>query len=101
MEMNLRSDDSFVQDDGWYEHARLYKEFLKKAKDKNLVLLEIGVGYNTPAIIRYPFEQMTYLNNNTTLIRIKKDYETCPTAIKEKTMLFDEDIDNILSKLNN
>ena len=51
MEMNLRADDRFVQDSGWYEHARLYQEFIDKIKGKKVVLLEIGVGYNTPSII--------------------------------------------------
>ncbi len=99
MEMNLRAGDRFVQDTGWYEHAKMYREFLEKSKDKKLVLIEIGVGYNTPAIIKYPFEQMTYLDKNTHLIRINKDYAFCPEEIRDKTLLFNEDTSKILTDL--
>lgn len=99
MEMNLRSDDRFVQDDGWYVHAQNYQNFVDKTRNKKLVLLEIGIGYNTPAIIKYPFEQMTYTNKNTHLIRINKDYAICPDDIARKTILFDEDILKILENL--
>ena len=99
MEMNLRADDRFVQDDGWYEYAKLYREFLEKSQNKNLVLVEIGVGYNTPAIIKYPFERMTLLNKKTTLIRINKDYAICEKEIKDRTVLFDEDVKLIISNL--
>lgn len=99
MEMNLRADDRFVQDTGWYEHAKMYRDFLEKAKDKKLVLIEIGVGYNTPAIIKYPFEQMTYLDKNTHLIRINKDYAFCQEEIRDKTLLFNEDTSKILTDL--
>ncbi len=99
MEMNLRSDDRFVQDEGWYEHAKLYQEFLEKTKNKKLVLIEIGVGYNTPAIIKYPFEQLTYLNKNINLIRINKDYPTCPHEIETKTILFNEETNKIIKDL--
>lgn len=99
MEMNLRADDKFVQDAGWYEHARLYQEFLENIKGKNVVLLEIGVGYNTPAIIKYPFERMTYQNKNFNLIRINKDYPIASEEISSKTICFDEDTMQILKDL--
>ena len=99
MEMNLRSDERFVQDDGWYQHAKLYRNFLDKLKGKKVVLIEIGVGYNTPAIIKYPFEQMTYFNKNFRLVRINKDYAVCSDKIAKKTILFNEDVNDILKKL--
>lgn len=99
MEMNLRADDDFVQDKGWYEHAELYQEFLDKTKNKKLLLIEIGVGYNTPGIIKFPFERMTFLNKNTHLVRINKGYPICPEEIKNKTVLFDEDVAEILLNL--
>jgi len=74
MEMNLRADDKFVQDDGWFKHAQLYQNFIDKIQNKKVTLIEIGVGFNTPTIIKYPFERMMYLNKNFTLIRINKDY---------------------------
>lgn len=99
MEMNLRADDKFVQDAGWYEHARLYQEFLDKIKDKKVVLLEIGVGYNTPAIIKYPFERLVYQNKNFNLIRINKDYPIASEEISNKTICFDEDTMQVLQDL--
>lgn len=95
METNLRKDNLFVQDKNWYEANERYNKFLSKIGDNNVVFLELGVGFNTPVIIRYPFEQWTYDNENATLIRLNKDY---PDAIKEnesKTIGFDEDINEI------
>lgn len=74
MEMNLRKDGNFVQDENWYKQSEKYEKFLEKAEGKKLVLLEIGVGFNTPGIIRFPFEQLTNSNKDTKLIRINKDY---------------------------
>ena len=99
MEMNLRADDKFVQDAGWYEHAKLYQDFIDKLKGKKVVLIEIGVGYNTPAIIKYPFERMTYQNKNFNLIRINKDYPIASEEISSKTICFDEDTMQVLQDL--
>lgn len=99
MEMNLRADDKFVQDEGWYAHAKAYQNFIDKIKNKKVVLIEIGVGYNTPVIIKYPFERMTYFNKHTNLIRINKDYAICSDEIKDKTILFNENVSDILQKL--
>ena len=95
METNLRKDNLFVQDDKWYEANERYTNFLSKIGDDKVVFLELGVGFNTPSIIKYPFEQWTYDNDDATLIRINRDY---PDAIKEnesKTIGFDEDMDEI------
>lgn len=95
METNLRKDNMFVQDDKWYEANERYTNFLSKIGDDKVVFLELGVGFNTPSIIKYPFEQWTYDNDDATLIRINRDY---PDAIKEnesKTIGFDEDMDEI------
>lgn len=74
MEMNLRKDINFVQDEKWYEKSEKYDKFMQKAKGNNLLLLEIGVGFNTPGIIRFPFEKITNIEDKTKLIRINKDY---------------------------
>ena len=100
MEMNLRKDVNFVQDENWYIQSKKYEEFLNKTKNKNLVLLEIGVGFNTPGIIRFPFEQITYGNNKATLIRINKDYPLTMLEIKNKTISFNEDTNKIINDLN-
>lgn len=99
MEMNLRSDDRFVQDEGQYEHAKSFQNFIVKTKNKNVVLIEIGVGYNTPSIIKYPFEEMTFSEKKTNLIRINKDYAFCSSEIKDKTVLFNENVKSILLDL--
>lgn len=99
MEMNLRKDANFVQDENWYKMAKNYEEFLRLSEDKNLLLLEIGVGFNTPGIIRFPFEQMVYNNINTNLVRINKDYAFVNKEIENKTILFDEDTNKIIKDL--
>ena len=99
MDMNLRKDANFVQDENWYKQAKEYEKFLDRTKNKNVVLLEIGVGFNTPGIIRFPFEQMTEKNLNTTLIRINKDYPSTILEIKDKSILFNEDTNKIIEDL--
>lgn len=99
MDMNLRKDENFVQDEHWYEMSQRYDEFLNKIQNKNVVLLEIGVGFNTPGIIRFPFEQMTANNLRTTLIRINKDYPLPMLEIRNKTISFDENPNKIIEDL--
>lgn len=97
--MNLRKDANFVQDENWYKQSEKYESFLNNNENKNVVLLEIGVGFNTPGIIRFPFEQMTYNNFNTILIRINKDYSQTMLDINNKTVSFDEDTRQIIEDL--
>lgn len=97
MDMNLRKDANFAQDENWYRQSKRYSEFLTRAK--NVVLLEIGVGFNTPEIIRFPFEQMTANNEQITLIRINKDYPLPMLEISSKTISFDEDTNKIIEDL--
>lgn len=99
MEVNVRIDANFIQDENWYKQDKRYGEFLDKSQDKNLLLLEIGVGFNTPGIIRFPFEQMVYNNVNTHLVRINKDYAFASKEIEDKTILFDEDTNKIVEDL--
>lgn len=99
MEMNLRKDGNFIQDENWYKQSKNYEDFLDRIKDKNVVLLEIGVGFNTPGIIRFPFEQMVYNDLKTTLIRINKDYPQAMLEIKNKIISFNEDTNKIIEDL--
>ena len=95
METNLRKDDLFVQDNEWYEMNRRYVNYLNRIHGKKVVFLELGIGYNTPSIIRFPFEQMTYENENATLIRLNRDF---PEGVKEnikKTIAFTEEMSDI------
>ena len=72
--MNLRCDDTFVEDKHWYEQADRYSQFIEKSYDKRLLLLEFGVGFNTPVIIRFPFERMAAQFPQTSLVRFNRDY---------------------------
>jgi len=74
MTTHLRVDSSFVMDDYWYQQNDAYKNFVKSNKDKKVLLLEFGVGFNTPSIIRFPFERQTIHNENWYLVRFNKDY---------------------------
>lgn len=99
MDMNLRKDANFVQDENWYRQSKKYEDFLSRSKGKNVVLLEIGVGFNTPGIIRFPFERMTANIEKTTLIRINKDYLNPMLEIENKTISFNEDTNKIIEDL--
>lgn len=99
MEVNLRKDAYFVQDNTWYEQNRAYDNFVESMKDKKVVLLELGVGFNTPTIIRFPFEQMTLQNKNWNLVRINKDNITTWLDIGDKAILVEDDIDNVIREL--
>ena len=100
METNLRVDNLFVQDKKWYEANERYNSYLNKISNEKVVFLELGVGYNTPGIIRYPFEQLTYNNPDAALIRINKDYPEAIEDNKSKTISFDEDIGEIFDYLS-
>ena len=79
MEVNVRKDGHFVEDERWHLQAQRYYDFVRTACGKKLVMLEYGVGFNTPVIIRYPFERMAAEFPQTSLIRINKDYPECQT----------------------
>lgn len=100
MEINIRKDAFFVEDDNWNKLSRAYEKFINDNMDKKLVLIELGVGFNTPGIIRFPFEQLTFNNSNITLIRINDKYNDMAYEIKEKAFCIKEDcskaIQNIL-----
>ncbi|MBR2289764.1 MAG: hypothetical protein IJ867_03990 [Clostridia bacterium] len=95
MEPNLRKDGNFVQDELWYQQNERYEDFLKNAKGKKLVMLEFGVGFNTPGIIRFPFEQMASINENWTLVRLNRDTK-CMYGLNDKQFIpIHEDLNEI------
>ena len=100
METHLRKDSYFVQNENWYNQNEKYNEFLNNNKNKKVLLFELGVGFNTPGIIRFPFEQMTYQNDNWSLIRINKDNCECFLDIKKKSICVEKDIKEIIDLLN-
>ena len=96
--MNLRSDDRFVEDEGWHKAARRYDEFNKTHKGK-VLYLELGVGYNTPVIIKSPFWQRTFDNPQATHACINFDEAVCPEQIEDKAILIEGDIGEVLEDL--
>jgi NAD-dependent SIR2 family protein deacetylase len=99
MDVNLRHNDAFVEDKIWLEAQERYSDFLQTISGKRIVLLELGVGFNTPGIVRYPFEQLTYQNPDATLIRFNRDYPLGASDNKAKTISFDEDISKVIVEL--
>ena len=73
MDPHLRKDDYFVEDEYWHHQKQAYVDYISSVKDENTLLLEFGVGFNTPGIIRYPFEEMSFNNKNWHLARFNKD----------------------------
>jgi len=99
MKINLRADQYFIEDKAWDESNKRYDEYVSNVGLKKVVYLEFGVGYNTPGIIRYPFEQQTYRNPNAHLIRFNKDHSDGAKENEDKTISFTEDISTILENM--
>ncbi|MCC8159956.1 MAG: Sir2 silent information regulator family NAD-dependent deacetylase [Oscillospiraceae bacterium] len=101
MTMNLRCDDTFVQDDGWYAAANRYDDFVRRHKNMKILFLELGVGGNTPVIIKYPFWRMTSENPQATYACINYGEAVCPEAIERQSICINGDIGEILTRLKN
>lgn len=99
MTVNLRCDDTFVQDRGWYAANARYEEFVHKYKDARILFLELGVGGNTPAIIKYPFWRLTSRNQNATYACINYGEAFCPPQIRRQSVCIDADIADVLAAL--
>ena len=99
MTMNLRSDDKFVEDEGWHRAAERYENFLRTHKGQKILFLELGVGYNTPVIIKYPFWQMTAKNPNATYACINQEQAFAPEEIANRTIVVNDDIGKILQAI--
>ena len=97
--MNLRSDDRFVEDAGWHKAAERYENFIKTRKDQKILFWELGVGYNTPAIIKYPFWQMTAQNPKALYACINYGEAYHVDEIREQSICIDEDIGKVLEDL--
>lgn len=99
MTMNLRCDMTFVQDDGWYAASGRYEDFLRRHEGMHLLLLELGVGANTPVIIKYPFWQMTAKNPKAVYACVNFGEAICPREIAEQSICLDRDIKTALGDL--
>ena len=97
--MNLRSDDRFVEDEGWHAAAGRYANFLRTREGQKILFLELGVGYNTPVIIKYPFWQMTAKNPRATYACINRGEVFCPDEIADRAICVDGDIGEVLEKV--
>ena len=98
--MNLHSDNKFVEDEGWHRAAERYENFLHTREGGKILFLELGVGYNTPVIIKYPFWQMTARNPNATYICINQGQAVCPQKIEKRSICMDADIGQVLQSLS-
>lgn len=99
MTMNLRSDNTFVEDEGWHRAAERYDDFLRRHDGLKVLYLELGVGANTPVIIKYPFWKMTYANQNSTFACINFGEAFAPPEIRDRSICINADIGNVLSRL--
>ena len=98
--MNLRSDDKFVEDEGWHQAAERYENFLRTGNGK-VLFLELGVGYNTPGIIKYPFWQMTAKNPDATYACVNYGEAVCPEDIRKQSICIDGDTGQMIEELIN
>ena len=99
MTMNLRSDDSFVEDEGWHKASAAYLDFLEKHEGQHVLFLEIGVGANTPVIIKYPFWQMTNDNENAVYACLNYNEAYCPKQIEKQAIVIDGDSGEVIKQL--
>ncbi len=97
--MNLRSDDRFVEDEAWRQAEKRYLLFLRQHQAGKILYLELGVGYNTPAIIKYPFWQMTAQNPKASYACINTGQALCPKGIERQSICIDHDIGQVLAAL--
>ena len=101
VEMNLRADQNFIEDEGWHNASAAYAEFLERNKNKHILYLELGVGSNTPVIIKYPFWQLVYDNPNAVYVCINYQESYFPKEIVKRSISIEGDIFEVLQKLEN
>lgn len=92
MAMNLRCDQYFVEDEAWNQAAENYGRYLKQLKKGNVLFLELGVGFNTPSIIRFPFEKMVRENKNVNLVRLNLDEAVIPESFGKRGIGINRDL---------
>ena len=97
--LNLRCDDSFVEDEGWHRAAERYENFLRTRGGQRVLFMELGVGYNTPVIIKYPFWHMTAKNANAVYACINLDGADSMRGIEERSILIEADIGDVVRRL--
>ncbi len=98
MSMNLRADDTFVEDEGWHAASVRYREYLEEHKNKKVLFLELGTGMNTPGIIKFSFWKMTYEWPDAFYACLNLNEAYAPDKIKMKSICINDDIGNVLSR---
>lgn len=96
MNMNLRCDDTFVEDEGWHAAHDRYARFLKRHRRSRVLYLELGVGFNTPGIIKYPFWQRTAKNPHATFASVNLGQVVAPAQIASRAILIDANITDVI-----
>ena len=99
MTQNMRFDDTFVEDEGWRRAMNRYQEFIRQHRDTNLLLLELGVGGNTPGIIKFPFWQLTAQDPAFTYACVTLNDAICPPSITDQSICISADINDVLQAL--
>ena len=99
MTMNLRCDDRFVEDEGWHQAMKRYSDFLHHHRERNILFLELGVGANTPAIIKYPFWRMTAQNPSSIYACVNFKEAFAPNEISNRSICLQADIGDVLLAL--
>jgi NAD-dependent SIR2 family protein deacetylase len=99
MSMNLRADDTFVEDAFWHKASTRYIDFIKQHGKSHILYLELGVGGNTPGVIKYPFWKMTYTNPNAVYACINLGNTAVPQEIEKQSLCIKRDIGEVLNKL--
>ncbi|MBQ1433735.1 MAG: Sir2 silent information regulator family NAD-dependent deacetylase [Ruminococcus sp.] len=99
MSMNLRADDTFVEDEGWHLAAERYEDFLQEHDGQHILFLELGVGMNTPGIIKYPFWKMTYADPNAVYACLNFGEAYVPDEIAKQSICINGDIREVLSEI--
>lgn len=99
MSMNLRSDDTFVEDEGWKKAAERYVSFLQKNKDRKILFLELGVGWNTPGISKIPFMKMTEEMPLAHYVCINTEKMECFEEIESRSIFFQSDLKELIEQV--
>ncbi len=98
--MNVRppkpADEAFVKDEGWHQAASRYEEFIHKNENRRVLYLELGVGSNTPGIIKFPFGKMAMANPRATYACINLGEAVCPKQLEKQAICIDGDISQVL-----
>lgn len=99
MTMNLRSDDTFVEDKGWHDAAKRYEDFIRRHEGLRVLYMELGVGANTPVIIKYPFWKMTARNPKAIYACLNLGEAMAPNEIAGRSICIDADINEVFMEL--